>query len=157
MVAQLPVPSSFGVSSRMSRQRRRDTAPEVSIRQLLHAQGYRYRVAWPIPGLRRRTVDIAFTRARVAVFVDGCFWHSCSQHKTIPTANGDWWSKKLETNRLRDAATTAHLEASGWSVLRIWEHESPGDAVVRIVDLLNERRADCREQAGRRESLAVPD
>ncbi|MFI5906019.1 very short patch repair endonuclease [Dactylosporangium sp. NPDC051541] len=145
MAAQLPVPSSSGVSGRMSRQRRRDTAPEVSIRQLLHAQGYRYRVAWPIPGLRRRSADIAFTRAQVAVFVDGCFWHSCPEHKTSPNANGQWWSEKLETNRLRDAATTAHLEASGWTVVRIWEHERPADAVTRIVDLLNgKRRPDGR-------------
>jgi DNA mismatch endonuclease (patch repair protein) len=141
MVAPLPVPSSSGVSGRMSRQRRRDTTPEVSIRQLLHAQGYRYRVAWPIPGMRRRTVDIAFTRARVAVLVDGCFWHSCPQHKTSPMANSEWWSEKLEKNRLRDAATTAHLESMGWSVLRIWEHERPADAVTRIVDLLSSRRA----------------
>lgn len=140
MVAQLPVPSSSGVSRRMSRQRRRDTAPEITIRQRLHAQGYRYRVAWPIPGLRRRTVDIAFTRARVAVFIDGCFWHSCPQHKTSPAANSDWWAKKLETNRLRDSETNAHLETLGWCVLRIWEHESPADAVARIAGLLSERR-----------------
>ncbi|GAA3745537.1 very short patch repair endonuclease [Micromonospora maritima] len=141
MVAQPPVPSSPDVSRRMSRQRRRDTAPEISIRQLLHAQGYRYRVAWPIPGLRRRTVDIAFTRARVAIFIDGCFWHSCPEHKTSPAANGDWWSAKLETNRVRDSETNAHLEALGWSVLRIWEHEPPADAVARIAGLLGERRA----------------
>ncbi|WP_346536258.1 very short patch repair endonuclease [Micromonospora sp. DPT] len=149
MVAQLPVPSSSGASRRMSRQRRRDTAPEMSIRQMLHAQGYRYRVAWPIPGLRRRTIDIAFTRARVAVFIDGCFWHSCPQHKTSPAANSDWWSKKLETNRLRDFETNAHLEALAWSVLRIWEHESPADAVARVADRLSERRAASPESGSR--------
>lgn len=124
----------------MSRQRRRDTAPEVSIRQLLHARGYRYRVALPIPGFRRRTIDVAFTRARVAVFVDGCFWHSCPQHKTSPAANGNWWSQKLEKNRQRDAETTAHLEDMGWAVVRIWEHEHAADAVESIVDLLASRR-----------------
>ncbi|WP_327022540.1 very short patch repair endonuclease [Micromonospora sp. NBC_01739] len=141
MVSQLPAPSSSGVSRRMSRQRCRDTAPELSIRKLLHARGHRYRVTWPIPGLPRRTVDVAFTRSRVAVFIDGCFWHSCPQHKTSPSANGEWWSEKLRANQLRDAATTAHLEALGWSVLRIWEHEIPADAVTRIVELLSERRA----------------
>ncbi|MDG4836936.1 very short patch repair endonuclease [Micromonospora sp. WMMD967] len=155
MVAPLPVPSSSEVSRRMSRQRRRDTAPEMSIRQLLHAQGYRYRVAWPIPGLRRRTIDIAFTAARMAIFIDGCFWHSCPQHKTNPAANSDWWSNKLETNRWRDSETNAHLEALGWSVLRIWEHESPADAVACIVNRLSERRA-ARPYAASRDASRPP-
>ncbi|BCB81197.1 very short patch repair endonuclease [Phytohabitans flavus] len=117
----------------MSRQRRRDTGPELAIRKLLHARGFRYRVAWPIPDMRRRTIDIAFTRARVAVFIDGCFWHGCPQHRTLPASNTEWWSRKLATNTARDAVTAAHLADLGWTVVRVWEHESAVEAVERIV------------------------
>lgn len=121
----------------MSRQRRRDTGPEVDLRRLLHARGLRYRVAWPIPGLRRRTVDIAFTRRRVAVFVDGCFWHSCPEHGTAPHANSAWWRDKLATNRERDRATDAHLASLGWTVIRVWEHEPAPAALERITRALD--------------------
>jgi DNA mismatch endonuclease (patch repair protein) len=96
----------------------------------------RYRVAWPIPGMRRRTVDIAFTRARVAVFVDGCFWHVCPEHRTSPASNAAWWSDKLSANQARDVATTVHLAGQGWRVLRIWEHEDPVDAAARIIRMV---------------------
>jgi DNA mismatch endonuclease, patch repair protein len=129
---KLPIPSSAGVSVRMSRQRRRDTKPEVAIRKLLHAMGLRFRVTLPIPGMPRRTMDIAFTRARVAVFVDGCFWHVCPEHATRPASNSEWWAEKLAKNRSRDVATNDHLVASGWHVVRIWEHEDPIEAASRI-------------------------
>ncbi|MFI7596618.1 very short patch repair endonuclease [Actinoplanes sp. NPDC049681] len=132
MAAQIPTPSSAGVSDRMSRQRRRDTTPEVAIRKLLHARGFRFRVTMPVPGMPRRSIDIAFTRARVAVFVDGCFWHVCPVHRTSPAANSDWWSKKLATNQERDVATNEHLRDLGWRVVRIWEHEDPNEAADRI-------------------------
>lgn len=138
------VASSEGVTARMSRQRRRDTKPELSIRRILHSRGYRYRVAWPIPGMPRRSVDIAFTRARLAVFVDGCFWHSCPVHATSPVANGEWWSEKLAKNRARDAATSAHLAGLGWTVVRIWEHESPDDAAQLILEHLRTMRSEAR-------------
>lgn len=130
----MPLPSSADVSARMSRQRRRDTAPELAVRKLLHAHGLRYRVAWPIPGMKRRTVDIAFTRAKVAVFIDGCFWHSCPEHATRPAANDTWWSEKLAKNVARDEATNEHLHQAGWHVIRVWEHEDPSEAATRIVD-----------------------
>jgi DNA mismatch endonuclease, patch repair protein len=120
----------------MSRQRRRDTAPELALRRHLHARGLRYRVAWPIPGLSRHTVDIAFTRARLAVFVDGCFWHGCPEHATYPSANGAWWAAKLAANRQRDRTTTEHLEGAGWTVIRVWEHEAADRAATRIEDLV---------------------
>jgi DNA mismatch endonuclease (patch repair protein) len=82
----------------------------------------------------RRTVDIAFTRARVAVFVDGCFWHSCPIHRTTPASNRAWWESKLATNRVRDAATDQHLLGLGWQVLRIWEHEEPSVAAELIAE-----------------------
>ncbi|MCU7722287.1 very short patch repair endonuclease [Actinoplanes sp. KI2] len=116
----------------MSRQRRRNTQPEVAIRKRLHAMGLRFRVTMPIPGMPRRTMDIAFTRARVAVFVDGCFWHVCPEHATRPAANSDWWFRKLTGNQARDVATNDHLAALGWRVVRIWEHENPAEAADRI-------------------------
>ncbi|WP_207632119.1 very short patch repair endonuclease [Occultella kanbiaonis] len=110
----------------------RDTRPEMELRALLHATGLRYRVAYPVPGWPRRTIDIAFTRIHVAVFVDGCFWHRCPLHGTQPRSNADWWASKLEANVRRDAETTAHLRALGWQVLRFWEHEEPRSAAETV-------------------------
>ncbi|GIE87363.1 hypothetical protein Are01nite_38430 [Actinoplanes regularis] len=120
----------------MSRQRRRDTQPELAIRKLLHAMGLRFRVMLPVPGMPRRTMDIAFTRARIAVFIDGCFWHVCPEHATSPAANSGWWAKKLSTNQERDAATNRHLAELGWQVVRIWEHEDPIEAAARIAAMV---------------------
>lgn len=120
-----PEASSPSVSRRMAVQARRDTLPEVQVRRLLHASGLRYRVNLPVPGRSRRTIDIAFTRRKLAIFIDGCFWHSCPEHRTSPRANNAWWAHKLESNVLRDADTTTHLKSLGWTVLRFWEHESP--------------------------------
>ena len=120
----------------MGRVKKRDNGPEMAVRRLLHAAGLRYRVAWPIPGQRRRTIDIAFTRARLAVFVDGCFWHGCPLHATLPKANAAWWVDKISTNRARDADVTSQLEDMGWTVLRFWEHETPEDVVSTIVERL---------------------
>ena len=133
-----PHPGSSGaaVSGRMSALRRRDTNPELEIRRLLHAAGLRYRVAYPVPGRPRRTIDIAFTRRKVAVFVDGCFWHGCPEHGTRPSSNAEWWSAKLAANHARDGDTTALLEGQGWLVLRVWEHERSTRAVERIAGAL---------------------
>src|SRR3712207_7758355 len=90
----------------MSVLRRRDNGPEMAVRRLLHAAGLRYRVSWPVPGQRRRTIDIAFTRARLAVYIDGCFWHGCPIHATSPKANSKWWADKLAANRARDRKST---------------------------------------------------
>lgn len=134
-----PGASSPQVSARMSVARRRDTAPELQLRRLLHAQGLRYRVAYPVPGARRRTIDIAFTRAKLAVFVDGCFWHGCAVHGTTPKSNTEWWIAKIEANRRRDLETSLALEAQGWAVLRVWEHESAGESAARISLALSQR------------------
>ncbi len=127
-----PGSSSVAVSARMRRTRKRDNGPELAVRRRLHAAGLRYRVAYPVPGQRRRTIDIAFTRVRLAVFIDGCFWHSCPEHLQLPRANSAWWMVKLQTNQLRDLSVTAQLEGMGWAVLRFWEHE-PADDVARAV------------------------
>ncbi len=109
----------------------------MELRRLLHAAGLRYRVDFPpIKGLRRRA-DIVFTRQKLAVFVDGCFWHSCPDHATQPTSNADWWRDKLERNRDRDRETDRLLSEEGWRVLRIWEHEDPHEAVDKVRAYLN--------------------
>lgn len=116
----------------MSTLARRDTAPELAVRQLLHRAGLRFRVVYPIPGRARRTIDIAFTRPKVAVFIDGCFWHGCAEHGVWPQANSAWWRSKITTNQERDADTTDYLGSIGWHVLRYWEHEEPADVVGAV-------------------------
>ena len=137
---------STATSRRMSRQRTRDTAPELALRRELYRRGLRYRVDWPIPGMPRRRADVAFSGARVAVFVDGCFWHGCPKHKTSPKGNAAWWSAKLARNIERDQETADHLTSLGWTVLRFWEHEDMAEAAARV------ERAVCvarsRRQAG---------
>lgn len=122
----------------MSVAARRDTAPEVALRRALHAAGRRFRVVYPVPGNRRRTIDIAFTRAKVAVFVDGCFWHGCPEHGTQPRANSDWWTTKLAANKERDDDTDRLLREAGWHVVRIWEHEDAPAALERVNSALSE-------------------
>ncbi|GAA1841211.1 very short patch repair endonuclease [Microlunatus capsulatus] len=136
-----PGTSDRALSLRMSRLRRRDNGPELALRRLLHASGLRYRVAWPVPGQRRRTIDIAFTRLHLAVFVDGCFWHGCPQHLHLPRTNAAWWVRKIETNRARDADVTAQLGSLGWTVMRFWEHEDPSAAAATVRTWVTEHRA----------------
>lgn len=122
------------MGARMSRQRTKDTAVEMAIRRALHRRGLRYRVhRRPLPNLRRQA-DIVFGPSKIAVFVDGCFWHRCPEHGTSPKANGAWWQAKLDRNQARDAETTARLSAEGWTVIRVWEHEDPEVAAQRIAD-----------------------
>jgi DNA mismatch endonuclease (patch repair protein) len=120
--------------------RARDTAPERAVRSAAHRLGLRFLVsARPLPGLRR-TADLVFRRQRLAVFVDGCFWHSCPIHATNPTLNGEFWRGKLERTRLRDLETGEALAEAGWSVLRIWEHEDAEDAAIRIRSRIDDLR-----------------
>lgn len=120
----------------MSRQSTRDTSPEMLIRRRLHALGLRYRVdRGPIAGLRRRA-DIVFPARRVAVFVDGCFWHRCPEHATYPQANATWWETKLARNVERDEDTNRLLSEAGWTVVRVWEHENPDEAAERIAEIV---------------------
>lgn len=125
--------SSPGRRRNMQANRSRDTGPELAIRRALHRLGLRYRVAIaPEPGIRRRA-DIVFTRARVAVFIDGCFWHGCKEHgRTSFNHNVGYWSEKIATNVARDADTNARLESAGWQVLRYWEHEDTDDVAADI-------------------------
>lgn len=103
--------------------------------------GLRYRVDQaPITGLRRRA-DLVFRAARVAVFVDGCFWHGCPDHGTWPTANEEYWRPKLEANRRRDVDTNWRLAEAGWEVLRFWEHEEPDAAAAEVGRVVRQRHA----------------
>lgn len=127
----------------MTSQRQRDTAAEIALRSLLHGRGFRFRVHYALPNLRRRA-DIAFPRLRIVVFVDGCFWHGCPEHGTWPKQNADWWREKIEANRRRDADTDAKLDEQGWRVIRVWEHEATeaaAQAIVRAVQAMQRTAA----------------
>lgn len=137
---QVPVsqpPAQEWVRRRMVAQRTRDTAPELLLRRALHAAGYRYRLNVKVPGAPRRTIDIAFPRQKVAVMVDGCFWHGCPEHSVPPKHNAEWWAEKLERNRARDIETTELLQSAGWTVVRIWEHEPVITAVNTVTSALS--------------------
>jgi DNA mismatch endonuclease (patch repair protein) len=124
----------------MSKQATKNTKPELALRRRLHAAGLRYRVDYPpLSGVRRRA-DLVFTRQRVAVFVDGCFWHSCPKHATLPKANAQWWADKLEKNRIRDIETDRLLADAGWTVIRVWEHEDPEDAASLVEHAVRQSR-----------------
>src|SRR4051794_40848677 len=139
MPARKPIPSSEAVSRRMARQATRGTAVEYALRRELHRRGLRYRLhRRPIPGLRREA-DIVFPRARVAIFVDGCFWHACPTHATWPKANAEFWKTKIERNRERDRDTDARLADAGWTVVRVWEHDDPMTSAVHIEEVVAAR------------------
>jgi DNA mismatch endonuclease, patch repair protein len=140
-----PKSSSSEISARMRRTGRRDTAAELAIRRELHRRGYRYRVDQRPSDRMRTRADILFTRWRVAVFVDGCFWHGCPEHGTAPKANAVWWREKITANIARDRRADAALAAEGWLVVRIWEHEEIPNAVARVEEALGRRRADRTE------------
>ena len=114
----------------------RDTRPEVLVRSLLHRRGLRFRKHdRPLRELRCRA-DVVFPRQKVAVFVDGCFWHGCPQHGHTPRSNSDYWAAKLALNARRDARNDAVLERAGWTVVRAWEHEDPQDVADRVLQAL---------------------
>lgn len=125
----------------MQRQQTRDTSAELAVRRILHRMGLRYRVdVAPLKDLRRRA-DMVFGPAKVAVFVDGCFWHGCPLHGSRTThANPGYWSDKVAKNRVRDADTDARLAAAGWSVVRAWEHEDPSEVARTVVAEVTIRR-----------------
>jgi DNA mismatch endonuclease (patch repair protein) len=121
----------------MQANRRADTKPEVDLRRRLHALGYRFRkdLRLEANGVRARP-DVVFTRRKVAIFVDGCFWHCCPEHGRAPTVNQWYWDDKLARNRDRDAKQAAALAATGWTVVRLWEHDCPEPAIARVLEAL---------------------
>ena len=138
-------PPSRKTSLRMAKVRQQGTAPEVALRRELFQSGLRYRVNYAVIKKPSRVADIAFPRLKVAVFVDGCFWHGCPKHATWPKRNAEFWRQKIEANRIRDADTTAKLRGDGWTVLRIWEHETPIEASKSVIELITAVRASLRD------------
>jgi len=136
-MASRPKALYAGVSERMRKQRVVDTQAEILVRKALFAAGIRYRKHWSVPGRRRRTIDIAMPGRRLAIFIDGCFWHGCETHKTVPRSNEAWWRAKLQENKRRDDETTEILVTQGWKVLRFWEHDEPSDVVAAVVHLIS--------------------
>ncbi|MGR6967004.1 very short patch repair endonuclease [Geodermatophilus sp. URMC 61] len=119
--------------------RGRDTLPELRLRRAVHALGLRYRVcARPLPELRR-TADLLFPRQHVAVFVDGCHWHGCPDHWAPPRTNVAYWVAKVDRNRARDKETDRLLAAAAWVSVRVWEHEDPQTAALRVRDVVKQR------------------
>lgn len=144
-----PPASTEAVRKRMRATPRWDTPAEIALRECLTAFGLRYRLHRRIiPGLRR-TVDVAFPGARVAVFVDGCFWHGCPSHGTLPKkTHRGWWASKIAANKRRDRDTDRKLRALGWKVVRVWEHEQPDKAARRIANLVRSRKRASRPLSG---------
>jgi DNA mismatch endonuclease (patch repair protein) len=135
---ELESPSS-ATRRRMQATRQRDTPREVALRSALHQQGFRFRVDSCIPGTRRRP-DIVFGSLKIAVFVDGCYWHGCPKHATWPKTNAEWWRTKIHSNIQRDRNTDDLLAAQGWKVLRFWEHEETAQAAAKVIKAIASRR-----------------
>lgn len=132
--------TSEAMSRRMQLQKRKDTTPEVALRRELHRLGLRYRVHVPPVPTFRRKADVVFSRSKVAVYLDGCFWHGCPSHGNTPLANPWYWPNKIATNKARDRDTDARLKALGWVPIRVWEHEDPAIAAVKIRQIVAHRR-----------------
>ncbi|MFD0486709.1 very short patch repair endonuclease [Saccharopolyspora erythraea] len=141
MASRRPVgASSEGVRKSMQANKGRDTKPELALRRAVHALGLRYRVSTrPLPAIRR-TADLTFSRAKVAVFLDGCFWHGCPEHHTQSATNAEFWAEKVRRNRERDREIDRLLAEAGWSVIRIWEHEDPQVGAALVAQEVRSRR-----------------
>ena len=135
-----PTPSSDEVTKRMRRNPRCDTRPEIALRSELHALGLRFRKDHTLR-VAGRVIrpDVVFTRVRIAVFVDGCFWHRCPLHGTEPRVNRDYWRPKLDRNVARDRLVDQLLVDEGWLVIRAWEHEPPDEIAKRVAGAIPER------------------
>lgn len=144
VVVRNPLPSSKAALARMQAAKPRDTAPEKALRSALFRKGLRFRVdARPIKEFNRKA-DIIFRSTKVAVFVDGCFWHGCPKHGTQAKANAKFWKNKIRQNQDRDADTNKELKKVGWKVIRVWEHENPEKAAKRISNIVLKRRLPAR-------------
>ena len=129
-------PSSPETSRRMAKVRQKGTGAEVALRREMYRIGLRYRVDYEVLRKPRRAADVAFPGRKIAVFVDGCFWHGCPEHATWPKQNAEFWREKIEANRRRDADTNERLRSLGWTVLRFWSHESPNEAARAVAHMV---------------------
>jgi DNA mismatch endonuclease (patch repair protein) len=142
MPAEYPYPRDPSVSLRMRRNPRRDTKPELRLRSALHCAGLRFRKDYPVrAGGRLIRPDIVFPKARIAVFVDGCFWHRCPEHGVDPRHNAGYWGPKLQRNVARDREVDRALTEDGWSVIRVWEHEGVAATTTRIAEAVTALRS----------------
>lgn len=140
VLVRSPLPSSNAALARMQASKPRDTAPEKALRSELFKKGLRFHIdAKPIREFNRKS-DIIFRTAKVAVFVDGCFWHGCPIHGTQAKANAEFWRNKIKQNQLRDLDTNKKLKKAGWKVIRVWEHENPEKAAEKILKIVAKRK-----------------
>jgi DNA mismatch endonuclease (patch repair protein) len=138
-ILYIPKPTSLAAKHRMEVTKSKNTKPEIELRSALCALGInRYRVDYKFSDLRRKA-DIVFVRKKVAIFVDGCFWHGCPKHGTWPKANARFWRTKIEKNKERDIDTNKKLRAAGWKVIRIWEHEDMNKTAKNLMKILDKR------------------
>lgn len=138
-------PSSAEASRRMAKVRQKGTSAEMALRRELYRRGLRYRVDYEVLKKPHRVADVAFPGLKIAIFVDGCFWHGCPVHASWPKQNAEFWRKKIEANRQRDNDTNERLSRMGWKVLRFWQHESPAESAASVarairIERLGERR-----------------
>lgn len=147
-----PPASSLGVRAAMQGNKRKNTRPERALRSALHRRGARFRVDTAPESEIHCRPDVVFHRARLVVFVDGCFWHGCPEHGTQPATNSAYWSAKISRNTARDRMNDSALETRGWTVMRVWEHEPPDEAATRILSVLSRATENARD----RPSTAAP-
>ncbi|WP_308277296.1 very short patch repair endonuclease [Streptomyces ginkgonis] len=144
--------SSPATQASMRSNRPRDTRPEKALRSAVHALGLRFNVsARPLPKVRR-TADLVFSRVHLAVFLDGCYWHGCPEHHSLSATNTAYWTDKFETNRRRDRQTDQWLREAGWEVLRVWEHEDPTTAALRVREVYHRLSKEIEEARAERAS-----
>jgi DNA mismatch endonuclease (patch repair protein) len=124
----------------MAKVRQKNTDVEIALRKELYRRGLRYRVEFVILKKPRRIADVAFPGLKIAIFVDGCFWHGCPIHGTWPKQNSEFWRQKIEMNRVRDSDTNARLQEAGWTALRFWQHDSPFDSACTIEQAVKEAK-----------------
>lgn len=124
--------------------KRRDTLPELRVRRLIHSAGLRYRIDYPpIPSNKRLRADIVFPRLRIAVFIDGCFWHGCPDHYVASRSNTSYWDAKIKNNKQRDDRTNRILKTAGWTVLRFWAHTPAEEAATQIIAVVTDHSRRC--------------
>ena len=137
---RVPHPLNEAVRARFKAQKTRDTTPEVLVRRLLHKAGARYRLEVRAENDLRTKPDIVFRGPRLAVYIDGCFWHGCPEHFIPPKNNAAWWQEKISANKTRDGRSRRALADRGWTVLSFWEHDDPSDVAQQVLSILAKRR-----------------
>lgn len=146
-------PPSSSVRRRMHRTRGHDNPFERAVRSRVYAKGIRYRIHYPVPGMKRFTCDLAIPGLKIAVFLDGCFWHGCTMHPPSVKKNSVFWLEKIARNQARDIGVSGHLEKIGWTTLRFWEHEPVEVIADRIASTVQNLRAVATSSRGRASAL----